>query len=1045
MRLHGIQRDHGSSVSMMSGGGGGHTHASDGPAAVKKTGSWGTSWLKKKTGDGEKLHSIVEGALGAERELERARRDNARAKERAKKEAQAAAAAIDPLALLQQEQSQLEQLSGLIEQFLVDGEVDEEDDKLFWSQSSSASGTFAGAAGMGATAGANWQVECHRLERALLLAPDDVQASVVPVLAQLSAEVGFGLGAEADEMGIIETLKAIQEGTYAPAVEQQFASELAPGDASGISSSATAAATTGEIISDEGGGADTAATAQVVEASASIGDGTGTVDSTAAEASAAVAAEANADDEEGSSAPGGAASVLSELLGKRGGFLGKRVPGAAPSEAGAEALTQLDQLAVSAELGESAVEDGAGGGAGSVLSELLAKRGGSAGAEPAVEPSPPAAAVAVAIAAAPTTMEEIRQQPKFKRWAMMTKQGLPEGAVRQKMAMEGMAAADIAAFFGDGGGAGSGGAGQSGGATGFVRPASVVQTGPQPTVKMRALYWEKLDESAVADAWWNAPEMKSTLGDELTTGKKIQGRMEELQHLFGGGIVQTGAAQKAALPVGETVARDSTVATPGRVTLLESRRANNIGITLAKLKMSGPEIVECLLTLDEKRLDLNTLELVQLLLPEEEEVKALQKYEREHPECVHAVAIARTQHRKQHAIAEEEARERQKRREAEEQREEQEERERELQAAVLPGKKKKKKKKKGKKGSDEGWVVSRITQAQSIQLDDEDLDRISFGGSFSLDDRENSVGEQVGALEEKITRARALSAKQKIDMAAFNKLRKTEQVLLVLLHVPQLGEKLECLELRLTAEERVRSLSHQCRALSDACAQLCESSTLKSYMALVCQVGNFLNWGSARGGAKGISLAALEKLASVKSRAPAGAAAKTAQNYTLLHYTAHLAQSADGDSPPLELRKMRAELSKLSTAVELDLHGLQVELRELRQGLKKLEKQAQQPVVGAAATPGGEGEDDEKGEEEKEKEQLRAFASAMRSTASAVETQLAAAAADHEKAISRMAAMLRYFGEDAKTVDAVSWMKRLLVLFLCSPPLPPSAALSNTV
>jgi hypothetical protein len=993
-------------------------HHNDGhESAPKKAGSWGTGWMKRKT-DGGGLGAIVEGSEMSEKERERVRRDAARAKERAKKEAAAGAAAADPLAQLQQELSGLEQLSGLIEQFLVDGEADEEDDKLFWSQAM-ANGTDMGGS-------VNWQVECHRLERALLLAPGDVQASLVPVLADLNAEVGtathfssFGVGLEEDmEMGLIKTLEAIRNGTYAPAVEGTYVRTVdqhsvmdeigTVGGGSMLASAGIApAASPADVAANSDSSADgmAAGVADVCATAAEPGTNVG-----ADAPDGAAAADVDAD-----TALRSDSSVVSELLADRGGILGKRAEGATPSEGAVEAMAQLDQLA-EGDLGAALVGDGAGGEHagkgegdgvdGSVLNDLLAAEGRAAAAETRAE-APPST----------ESGNDAASDPKFAKYAMMKKMHLPEGAIRGRMMQDGLSVLDQELFF-----AGGSGARKSEG------PAPVVQLGPQPIVKMRALYWEKLDEAAMANAWWNEPDAKGALGEELAQGKKIQGRMEELQQLFGGGIAPTNTAS-AALTAATTAkandqAPESVTATPGRVTLLEPRRANNIGITLARLKMSGPEIVECLLTLDEKRLDLNTLELVQLLLPEEEEVKALKKYEREHPECLQAVAMARQQHRQEQVIEEQKERELQKKREEEEQREEQEEKERQMQQAVLPGKHKKKDKKtKHKKDkTDDGWVVSRITQAKSIQLDD-DMDRSSFG-SFSLDEKE-AFNDRESVLE----RARALSAKEKVDMAAFYKLRKTEQTLMVLHHVPQLGEKLACIELRLTAEERLRSLSNQCRSLSDACSQLCESNTLKGYMALVCQVGNFLNWGTSRGGAKGITLAALEKLASVKSKAPGGAAAKV-QNYTLLHYTAHLAQGSDEDSPAIELRKLPAELSKLPGAVELDLQGLAVEVRELRQGLTMLEKQAQFSPVEAAAAGAAEEESEEDGlekEEKKQQEQLWEFASAMRATAAAVEVKLAAAAVDHEKALERMGAMLRYFGEDAAKVDAVSWMKRLLV------------------
>ena len=52
----------------------------------------------------------------------------------------------------------------------------------------------------------------------------------------------------------------------------------------------------------------------------------------------------------------------------------------------------------------------------------------------------------------------MRQKPKHKRYSMMLKAGLPEGAVRQKMMTSGVSDADQAEFFGEGEGGGDDGA-----------------------------------------------------------------------------------------------------------------------------------------------------------------------------------------------------------------------------------------------------------------------------------------------------------------------------------------------------------------------------------------------------------------------------------------------------------------------------------------------------------------------------------------------------------------------------------------------------------
>jgi hypothetical protein len=64
---------------------------------------------------------------------------------------------------------------------------------------------------------------------------------------------------------------------------------------------------------------------------------------------------------------------------------------------------------------------------------------------------------------APTLVESVRSQPKYAKYRMMLKTGLPDGAVRQKMVTSGMSEDDIAAFFGESGSPSSGASALPGG------------------------------------------------------------------------------------------------------------------------------------------------------------------------------------------------------------------------------------------------------------------------------------------------------------------------------------------------------------------------------------------------------------------------------------------------------------------------------------------------------------------------------------------------------------------------------------------------------
>jgi formin 2 len=171
--------------------------------------------------------------------------------------------------------------------------------------------------------------------------------------------------------------------------------------------------------------------------------------------------------------------------------------------------------------------------------------------------------------------------------------------------------------------------------------------------------------------------------------------------------------------------------------------------------------------------------------------------------------------------------------------------------------------------------------------------------------------------------------------------------------------------------------------------EVTSSASLPGVMRAILSVGNVMNAGTARGGARGFRLASLDQLSRTRS-----AAGKT----TLLHY---LAKLLDAKMPAL--LTWHASLPSLTAASRVDLPAAAAEVASLRAAAAAAAGDAERAAADADADAG---EDDGTAARNS-----RAFAANLRAFLAVAAPKLAAAEAARSGALAAADAAVAHFGE----------------------------------
>jgi len=110
------------------------------------------------------------------------------------------------------------------------------------------------------------------------------------------------------------------------------------------------------------------------------------------------------------------------------------------------------------------------------------------------------------------------------------------------------------------------------------------------------------------------------------------------------------------------------------------------------------------------------------------------------------------------------------------------------------------------------------------------------------------------------------------------KLGKVENFFLVVSTIPRLRQRLECLHVTHVFEESKSDMETKLTAIGRATSQVVSSTGLVEVLEVVLQLGNYINGGTRRGAAAGITFDSLLKLSTIKTNAT-GEDAGTMLNY----------------------------------------------------------------------------------------------------------------------------------------------------------------------
>ncbi len=162
-------------------------------------------------------------------------------------------------------------------------------------------------------------------------------------------------------------------------------------------------------------------------------------------------------------------------------------------------------------------------------------------------------------------------------------------------------------------------------------PAGLGSKPKKPNVKsdvaLRNLFWNKLQDSRVEGTIWEAldKEMGGTVVTPGNDQKLLSDEMRNvLESCFCKSALKSSEGENAARMKAEEEIKKRANA---QINLLDPKVLQNVGISLAKLRMSHAEIKSCVVSLDEKRLDLETVKGLKARAPSAEDITTLKEFD----------------------------------------------------------------------------------------------------------------------------------------------------------------------------------------------------------------------------------------------------------------------------------------------------------------------------------------------------------------------------------------------------------------------------------
>ncbi|KAI6190358.1 hypothetical protein M3Y97_00109000 [Aphelenchoides bicaudatus] len=144
--------------------------------------------------------------------------------------------------------------------------------------------------------------------------------------------------------------------------------------------------------------------------------------------------------------------------------------------------------------------------------------------------------------------------------------------------------------------------------------------------------------------------------------------------------------------------------------------------------------------------------------------------------------------------------------------------------------------------------------------------------------------------------------------------------------IPRFEQRLKCLNIMRSFQERVDSLKPFMTSVTKASTTLSSSNRLKQLMSLLLAIGNYLNFGKRNGNAMGFTIRSLNTVQDVKS------VLKT--DRTLLHYIIELIEQQFPD-----LIKLKKELNSLYDATKFTRAETEQEMLDIQTALRYVSNQ----------------------------------------------------------------------------------------------------------
>ncbi|KAK3913210.1 Inverted formin-2 [Frankliniella fusca] len=149
-----------------------------------------------------------------------------------------------------------------------------------------------------------------------------------------------------------------------------------------------------------------------------------------------------------------------------------------------------------------------------------------------------------------------------------------------------------------------------------------------------------------------------------------------------------------------------------------------------------------------------------------------------------------------------------------------------------------------------------------------------------------------------------------------------EQFFLSLANVPSYSVRIEALLQKEQLPTSVQELKPQLQTVINTCDQVINNASLKEFLALILQFGNYLNHGSYAGSAAGFKLNTLPKLLDMRTNKP---------RFTCLHYVVEVAEEQNKD-----ILKFTSEMKQMRSAARISMEALEEEIQALANKINKL-------------------------------------------------------------------------------------------------------------